>query len=86
MYDDEFLRSKILGFVVFEVELCLGDENNDSVGLCMGDFLKCDNADDDLIASAWKSGSCDEFGIWKNDVGSLILKCPGSFEFLCLVC
>ena len=31
MYDDEFLRSKILGFVVFEVELCLGDENNDLV-------------------------------------------------------
>ena len=44
----EFLRSKILGFVVFVKWSCLGDENNDSVGLCMGDFLKCDNADDGL--------------------------------------
>ena len=65
MYDDERLRGKILGFAVFEVELCLGDENNDSVGLCMGDFLKCDNVDDGLIVSAWKNGSCDEFGVRK---------------------
>ena len=77
MYDDEFLRSKILGFVVFEVELCLGDENNDSVGLCMGDFLRCDNADDDLIASAWKSGSCDECGIWKKRFWKFNFKMSG---------
>ena len=49
MYGDDLLKVKVLGFLGFEVEVWHGDENNDSVGLFMGDFLKCDNADDGLI-------------------------------------
>ena len=35
MYGDDLLKVKVLGFLGFEVEVWHGDENNDSVGLCV---------------------------------------------------